>query len=67
MTCQNISTHTMKKQEQTEAELSKQDRFICPTQEVDYLRDRDVRRTKTYHHYSVSTSNRFNVFNQKNW
>ena len=55
------------KQEQAEAELSTQDRFICPTQEVDYLRDRDVRRTQTYHHYSVSTSNRFNVFNQKNW
>ena len=43
------------------------DKYICPTQETDYLRDRDVRHTNISHQYAVPTSNRFYAFNQKNW
>ena len=50
---------------------SMKEKYTCPTQDTDYLRDRDIRKKKTInqvsHNYAVPTANRFNVFNQKNW
>ena len=39
--------------------------YVCPTQETDYLRDRDLRHKQASHNYAVPTSNRFHVFNKK--
>ena len=43
--------------------------YVCPTQETDYMNDKDIRGNKKANHnsqYAVPTNNRFNIFNQKN-
>ena len=56
-----------KSKEQTN--LPTQDEVTCPTQDTDYLRDKDIRYTHNTNYafqYAVPTSNRFNSFNQGN-
>ena len=48
---------------------SSQETYYCPTQETDYLNDRDIR-VKNYqsrYQYSIPTANRFSHFNQGNY
>ena len=42
--------------------------YICPTQDTDYLRDKDIRRNGKHYGYksNVPTKNRFQAFNSKN-
>ena len=41
--------------------------YFCPTQETDYLNDKDVRRTSTKTSgYTVPTHNRFSGLSQEN-
>ena len=46
-----------------------QDEYICPTQDTDYLNDRDIRIQKQHYQsrYTIPTSNRFSQFNQGNY
>ena len=37
-----------------------QEKYVCPTQDRDYLRDRDARQTHASYQYGVQTFNRFN-------
>ena len=41
--------------------------YTCPTQETDYLNDKDIRKNRSKYDYSVPTYNRFSCFNQENY
>ena len=41
--------------------------YTCPTQETDYLNDKDIRKNHSKYVYSVPTYNRFSSFNQENY
>ena len=50
---------------------SGENKYFCPTQNTDYLKDQDIlNRGKNWHSgysYAVPTNNRFNSFNQENY
>ena len=53
------------------SEYSNKEEYVCPTQDVDWMNDRDVRKAKSYpksqnrynYKYNVPTSNRFEYLN----
>ena len=52
-------------------QLRVENNYYCPTQETDYLNDKDVRRSYAQvvkrPSYRVPTYNRFSVFSQENY
>ena len=48
------------------ANPSHDEKYNCPTEETDWMNDKDIRGRKTAFKYAVPTSNRFAQLNQKN-